>query len=223
MKIIRKYYRFIRSIPISIFFNFWYLPFNQAIKFPIIISYRMNLLNISGKVLIECQIKTAMIKIGFNEVAIFNWKYSRPIWENSGTIIFKGKAHIGHGSKISNHGTLILGDDFLISAESAIVCWNEITFGYRCRISWDVLIIDTDIHPIHDLNNNVVGKPSGVITIGRNVWIGNRSLILKNVIIDDYNIIGAGSVVRKSIKNSYQIFAGNPAVFLKDGVYRKED
>ena len=50
--------------------------------------------------------------------------------------------------------------------------------------------------------------------IGNDVFIGTNSLILKGVEIGDRSIIGAGSVVTKSVPAS-EIWAGNPAVFLR--------
>ena len=50
----------------------------------------------------------------------------------------------------------------------------------------------------------------GKIKVGNNVYIGNRTLIMPGVIIGDNVVIGAGSVVTKSIPNN-AIVAGNPA------------
>ena len=47
------------------------------------------------------------------------------------------------------------------------------------------------------------------IIIGNDVWIGAHSLILEGVTIGDGAIVGAGSVVSKSIE-PYTIYAGNP-------------
>ena len=50
----------------------------------------------------------------------------------------------------------------------------------------------------------------GRVIIGNNVYIGNDSLILPGVCIDDNVIVGAGSVVTKSIPKGW-VVAGNPA------------
>lgn len=50
----------------------------------------------------------------------------------------------------------------------------------------------------------------GKIYIGNNVYIGNNTLIMPGVTILDNVIVGAGSVVTKSIPSGY-IVAGNPA------------
>ncbi len=55
----------------------------------------------------------------------------------------------------------------------------------------------------------------GKIIIGNNVYIGNNCLIMPGVAIGDNVIIGAGSVVTKSIPSNC-VVAGNPAKYIKD-------
>ena len=45
-------------------------------------------------------------------------------------------------------------------------------------------------------------------------FIGAHSLILKGVTIGKYSVVGAGSVVTKSIPDG-EIWAGNPAHFIR--------
>lgn len=120
-----------------IYFNFRYLPYKQAIKFPFFISKKVYFKDLRGKIKLEGPISTGMIKIGFGDVGIFDDKRSRSIWEVSGNIIFRGSAQIGHGSKISvaENGTLILGNNFTITAESSIVAHLNIEFGNNCLLS----------------------------------------------------------------------------------------
>jgi acetyltransferase-like isoleucine patch superfamily enzyme len=53
--------------------------------------------------------------------------------------------------------------------------------------------------------------------IGRNCFIGGRSLILPGVEIGDGCVVGAGSVVTKSVPPG-SIVAGNPARILRSGI-----
>ncbi|MFO1104889.1 MAG: acyltransferase [Amaricoccus sp.] len=53
--------------------------------------------------------------------------------------------------------------------------------------------------------------------IGRNCFIGGRSLILPGVTIGDSCIVGAGSVVTRSVPSNC-VVAGNPARVLYSGV-----
>lgn len=50
----------------------------------------------------------------------------------------------------------------------------------------------------------------GDITIGNDVWIGHKAMILSGVTVGDGAVVGAGSVVRQNVP-PYAIVAGNPA------------
>lgn len=55
----------------------------------------------------------------------------------------------------------------------------------------------------------------GKVIIGNNVYIGNNAMIMPGVTIEDNVIVGAGSVVTKSIPSG-SIVAGNPAKIIGD-------
>ncbi len=52
------------------------------------------------------------------------------------------------------------------------------------------------------------------VSIGNDVWIGCRSIVLKGVSIGDGAIVAAGSVVTKDVP-AYTLVAGNPAQIKK--------
>ncbi len=52
------------------------------------------------------------------------------------------------------------------------------------------------------------------VIIGNDVWIGEKAIILKKVKIGDGSVIGAGSVVTKSVP-PFSVVSGNPAKILK--------
>lgn len=68
----------------------------------------------------------------------------------------------------------------------------------------------TGEHKLDDFKT-VVAKP---ITIGKNVWITSRCMILPGVTIGDNVIVGAGSVVTRDIP-PHSFAAGNPARVIK--------
>ena len=193
----------------TIYFNFRYLPFSQAVKIPILISRRCRLQTVKGEIKIESPIKFGMISIGRGSVGIFDNKKSRTIWHVAGTVVFEGRAFIGHGSKISveEGGILRLGNKFVCSAETAIAVKKSVTIGSDCLFSWDILIMDTDWHRIMDDNNHIINQPSP-ITIGNRVWIGCRTTVLKGVHISDGNVIAACSIITKSITETNTIVGG---------------
>ena len=61
-------------------------------------------------------------------------------------------------------------------------------------IGWDVLIMDTDQHPIPDR-----GLDNRPVRIGDRVWIGARATVLKGVNIGDDAVIGAGAIVTHDV------------------------
>jgi acetyltransferase-like isoleucine patch superfamily enzyme len=71
-------------------------------------------------------------------------------------------------------------------------------------------------HIFEDLNQNIVeqGELRKNVNIGRDVWVGARSIILPGVTIGDHSIIAAGSIVSKDIPE-YAIVAGIPAKIIK--------
>lgn len=196
-----------------------YLPLNQAIKLPILISSKVYLRVTAGEIIIDSQVETGLIRIGYGDVGIFDNKNSRSIWEVYGTIVFKGKCNIGHGSKISvgRNGKLILGKNFSISAETSIVAFSEIQFGNDCLLSWDILVMDTDLHKLMDVYEQVINTPKPII-VGNNVWICCRSLILKGTVIPDNCVIGASSTLSKVLDRKNSLYAGSPCKLIKEDI-----
>ena len=64
-------------------------------------------------------------------------------------------------------------------------------------------------HPIHFSDRNTYIEQAKPITVENNVWIGGNVVILGGVTIGENSVIGAGSVVTKSIPKNSLAF-GNP-------------
>lgn len=110
------------------------------------------------------------------------------------------------------NGELQLGKYILISPGTSIRSAQKIVIGDSTMIASDVTITDSDWHDIYD-RTDYVASPKEVI-IQENVWIGEKSLILKGSKIGKNSIIGAGSVVSGEVPANV-IFAGNPAKQIK--------
>ena len=114
---------------------------------------------------------------------------------------------------------LIIGNHTGFSGVS-IFCSCSIHIGNYVNVGGNVSIWDTDFHPldyyerrIHKLDKINVAA----IHISDDVFIGANSIILKGVIIGSRSIVGAGSVVTKSIPAN-EIWAGNPAKFIRKNI-----
>lgn len=113
---------------------------------------------------------------------------------------------------ITHSGHLILDGGF-INEGATITCASTIRIGKGASIARGAAIRDYDGHYIEELNYRTA-KP---ITIGENVWIGYRALIMKGVTIGDGAIIGANSVVTHDIP-AHCIAVGNPARVIRENV-----
>lgn len=119
---------------------------------------------------------------------------------------------------VYDQAKLFIGNNVGISS-TAIVCFKEIRIEDNVKIGGNTVIYDSDFHSlkqeercvIPEVKINVKNKS---VIIKRNVFIGAHCTILKGVTIGEGSIIGAGSVVRNSVPSN-EIWAGNPAVFIK--------
>ena len=125
-------------------------------------------------------------------------------------ILYEGvKVRIGKNAKCS------FGHHTYLNRSATIDCMQEVCIGDYCAISDNVQILDSDFHTItYDGKTSDKSKP---IHIGNHVWIGRSAIILKGVTIGDGAIIGAGSIVTKSIPPCC-LAVGNPAKVIKVNV-----
>lgn len=203
----------------TIYFNFHYLSIKDAFKLPIFIFKHTKLSEMQGNVIVNGKMKMGRVKIGQYAVGTLDISYNRTIWQNNGTVVFKGKAHIGSGSKLSitNGGVLVFGNDFCVTGGSQIICSKEIVFGKENLLSWDILIMDTDFHNIINADGKIINSPKP-IKIGDRVWIGCRTLILKGVNINNDVVVGAGSKITKDIITTNCIVAGTNNNVIKNNI-----
>ena len=115
-------------------------------------------------------------------------------------------------------GSVRIGENVGISG-ATIYAWNSIKIGDNTLIGANCKILDSDLHPIDPADRLKTDYSEYVKTapteIGKNCFIGCNSLILKGVSIGDNSVIGAGSVVTKSIPANV-IAAGNPAKVVRE-------
>ena len=212
------FFNIVRSIPKTLRFNYHYFPFMTALKLPVIVSHRTCLRELHGKVVLPEKVERAMVRIGFGDVGHYDRIRSRSIWQVSGTVSFGGKASIGHGSKLSVRGNLKFGADFFMTAESTIVCAKEITFGNECLLSWDVLVMDTDEHPLYNKENERI-NPDKPIVVGDHVWIGCKCVLLKGAEVPNDTVLAAGTLLKSAFAGEQQVIGGNPPSILKREVH----
>lgn len=91
----------------------------------------------------------------------------------------------------------------------------KIEIGKDCMFSANIVIMNTDVHKIYDIDTGLKTNEGKEISIGDHVWLGIRTIILKGVSIGDNAIVAAGSIVTKDVKAN-TIVSGNPAKQIKE-------
>lgn len=105
---------------------------------------------------------------------------------------------------------ITVGAHTQMSNNVTIIAMGEVSIGKNCLIGDMTSIIDCDFHEIDpDERGSGVG-PIKPVNIGDNVWIGSRVMILRGVAIGNNSVIGAGSIVTKSIPSN-SLAVGVPA------------
>lgn len=101
-----------------------------------------------------------------------------------------------------------------------------------CRISFGAKLDKTNPRGVHIGEESFVASGAYVLShdycralrvdtyIGKRVFIGMNSIIMPGVTIGDEVIVGAGSIVTKSVPSNC-IVAGNPARIIKEGIHTK--
>lgn len=112
-----------------------------------------------------------------------------------------------------------IGSNVEINTNCVFLDCNRITIGNNCGIAPGVHIY-TVFHPVEPSERRAAGSCfwkslTAPVTIGNDVWIGGRSIILPGVTIGDNTTIGAGSVVTRSIPANC-VAAGNPCRVIRN-------
>ncbi len=132
--------------------------------------------------------------------------HSNPLGPNHPVILYTG----------AKDAHLCIGNRFAMSGGS-ICCANSIVIGDDVSLGANSIVADTDFHPlaISERRVTTMGGKTAPVVIENDTFIGMNCLILKGVTIGCGSVIGAGSVVTRSIPPGV-IAAGNPAKVLRE-------
>ena len=108
-----------------------------------------------------------------------------------------------------------IGDGNWFSNNVSLVANERIVMGNGCQVGDQVAIYDCDFHEIDPATRNRSYGPTFPVSIGNNVWLGSRVMVLKGVTIGDNSVVAAMSVVIESIPAN-SMAAGVPARVVRE-------
>lgn len=208
----------------TLYFNFIFFPFKQAIHFPVFVYGWPKLFAQTGhlKCIGECY--PGMVRLnctigGGPQFAGGNTELN--LW---GDIIFRGKCIIGSGNRIAVSGLLDMGKDTKIANSCNITAASTVCIGKHSRIAHQCQVLDSNYHFIADFKRGIVKKMDHPITIGDYCWICNSTTVTGGAVIPNKTIVASNSLVNKDMSNmpAESIIGGAPAQLLSTG-YRRID
>ncbi|NUQ29697.1 MAG: acyltransferase [Acidobacteriaceae bacterium] len=113
---------------------------------------------------------------------------------------------------------LRIGSNVNIEQNVHIMCHSRISIGDNVSITGHCAIVDithpyADIHDPRPIGQRILDDDS-FVEIGEGSFLGFGTVVLPNVRIGKYCVIGANSCVTRSIPD-YSVAAGNPAVVIR--------
>lgn len=218
----RFYIKVLCGLHKSVFLSIRYCGL-KGLCLPIVVTRRTQISAAKGKVLFKDPLKFGLIRLGFCGVALSSY-HQWNVWNVFGKIEVSGRAEFGVGTRIyvGPSGHLSIGDKVLITAQSDLICCHRVIIGNNVLISWDVLIMDTDSHPIRNRSEKVI-NPDRPVVIGDNVWIGCRAVLTKGATIKANSVIAAGTLAHKKYAKENVLIGGFPGtIIMSEIVWKRE-
>lgn len=127
--------------------------------------------------------------------------------------------NIEHGADFGSGKGVEIGDRSGLGVNCKV--GSPLSIGNNVMMGSNVLILTVG-HKFSDVSIPMIRQgnlPAKKVTIGDDVWIGDRAIILPGVNIASGSIVGAGSVVTKDVPE-FSIVGGVPARIIRN---RKDD
>lgn len=211
----------------TIYFNFVFFPFRQAIHLPVYIYGWPRLFSQYGAM--ECKgiCRRGMIRINLTlpnspQSAVASTQLN--IW---GKVIFRGNCKIATSCNIlvREEGVLDIGNDVRIMTLCNITVYSKVSIGNHSRIAHRCQIMDSNFHFIANVTRNIVKNMTSPILIGNYCWICNSTIISGGAVILDKIIVASNSLVGKDMTSipEESIIGGIPAKLIGTGFRRIEN
>ncbi|HEY0118689.1 MAG TPA: acyltransferase [Cellulomonas sp.] len=112
---------------------------------------------------------------------------------------------------IRGGATLTLGQECFVNNDVYFDCDGDVTVGDATLFAVGVTVLTSD-HELRGPEWDLAYSPpiARPVTIGSQVWLGARAIVMPGVVIGDECVIGAGSVVTRDCAPG-GVYVGSPA------------
>jgi acetyltransferase-like isoleucine patch superfamily enzyme len=112
-------------------------------------------------------------------------------------------------------GEIRIGANVYFNRNCTIVAYRAVEIGENCLFGPNVGIYDHD-HGFDDPSRHIWEQELRIepVSIGSDVWIGANTVVTAGARIADRVVVGANSVVTRSLPES-GVYAGNPATLVR--------
>lgn len=124
---------------------------------------------------------------------------------------------LNHAAKIAtvrSEARIVIGDDVGMSG-ACIVCARSIRIGSEVLMGANVMIMDTDFHPMvpegRRYSDDVHRIGVAPVEIGDNVFLGTGCIVLKGARIGADSVVAAAALVVAGDYPAGSVIGGNPA------------
>jgi acetyltransferase-like isoleucine patch superfamily enzyme len=164
------------------------------------------------------------VRVGEGSVLIGEQVFRRFFSERDPAIVIGAHCHLeGVQLALGKRATLTVGD-YVFTAHMIVLSEQEVRIGNYVFASFNVVIADTDFHPIEPAQRLLDaiavsplsrGRPrpaigTAPVIIEDDVWIGPNATILKGVRVGAGAIIEPGALVTRDVPPRARVL-GNPA------------
>lgn len=135
---------------------------------------------------------------------VIDFLFRRVLRQNS-----KVKWAIHHTSTIHVPSKLTVGLGTFpgVSPNVYIAANNGIEIGDFTSIGPSVSLISAN----YDTYNKGIVQEGLPMKIGNHCWLGSHIVVMPEIVLGDFTMVGAGSIVTKSFPDGYCVISGNPA------------
>ena len=212
----------------TIYFNYKYLPFNQAKYLPIIF-YKNSYATISngGKIILANEMlrEKKKVKIGY---PTFDFEYQcekTHLNINSGTLYINGGLEFRRGCIIDIRGIASFGDKVRFAPRCRLRIHNAISCGNDVAFSHETQVFDTNFHYMEPEDSQGFYPISKKVVIGTRCWISNRCTVAPGAVLPNNTVVASYSLVNKDFSSlsPNSLIGGIPAKLIKEKYARVWD